>query len=65
LDSQVDGDWRFPSWLPLGAVLLLCAGLIGPELDVLPKLVQGDLGRDLYVAEAVLRGDLPYRDYIW
>lgn len=44
---------------------MLCALVIGPELDVHAKLAQGDHGRDLYAAEAMLRAELPYRDYIW
>jgi len=58
-------DSRLRSWLPLGAALLLCALIIGPGLDVYPELATGDHGRDLYAAEAALRGEWPYRDYIW
>ena len=28
-------------------------------------LAQGDHGRDLYAAQAVLKGDLPYKDFWW
>ena len=28
-------------------------------------LAQGDHGRDLYAAQAVLRGELPYKDFWW
>ena len=28
-------------------------------------LSQGDHGRDLYAAQAILRGELPYKDFWW
>lgn len=58
-------DSRLRPWLPIGAAMLLCALVIAPGLDVYPLLATGDHGRDLYVAEAVLRGEWPLRDYIW
>src|SRR3989338_8018535 len=36
-----------------------------PWHDFQGFLAQGDHGRDLYAAQAVLRGDLPYRDFWW
>ncbi len=36
-----------------------------PELNYYPLLSQGDHGRDLYAAQAVLRGELPYKDFWW
>ncbi|MBI4309609.1 MAG: hypothetical protein HY591_04685 [Candidatus Omnitrophica bacterium] len=35
------------------------------ELDFYPQLSQGDHGRDLYSAQEVLRGKLPYKDFWW
>ncbi len=35
------------------------------KLNFYPQLSQGDHGRDLYAAQAVLRGELPYKDYWW
>jgi len=36
-----------------------------PSFNVLPYLVQGDLGRDLYAYQRTLSGELPYRDYYY
>jgi len=44
---------------------MLCALVVGPKLDVIPALSQGDHGRELYAAQGVLRGEQPYRDYTW
>ncbi len=35
------------------------------KLNYYPQLSQGDHGRDLYSAQAALRGELPYKDYWW
>ncbi len=39
--------------------------LLWPWHDFQEFLAQGDHGRDLYAAQAVLRGDMPYRDFWW
>lgn len=36
-----------------------------PQHNYYPQLSQGDHGRDLYSAQAVLRGELPYKDFWW
>ena len=36
-----------------------------PGLNFYPQLSQGDHGRDLYAAQEVLRGKLPYKDFWW
>src|SRR5580698_7318530 len=50
-------------------VLLLVAivGIIisAPYFNYQDYLSQGDHGRDLYAAQAVYRGELPYRDFWW
>ncbi len=46
---------------------VLCTGIIflGPYANFQSYLSQGDHGRDLYAAQAVYRGELPYRDFWW
>jgi len=39
--------------------------IIFPYANWQGYLAQGDHGRDLYAAQAVLRGELPYRDFWW
>ncbi len=51
----------FFCWLTVAAVLLM--GYF--KLNFYPQLSQGDHGRDLYSAQAVLRGELPYKDFWW
>lgn len=51
-------------WPPL-AVAALSIATLAPGADSIPYLAQGDHGRDLYAAEATLRGEFPYRDYLW
>lgn len=45
----------------------IIAGLIivWPNLNYVELLSTGDHGRDLYAADAVLRGEVPYRDFWW
>ena len=38
---------------------------VWPELNFQDMLAQGDHGRDLYAFEAVLKGQLPYKDFWW
>src|ERR1700733_9682983 len=47
--------------------LVFLAGLLitFPYLNFQDYLSQGDHGRDLYAAQAVYRGELPYRDFWW
>jgi len=45
----------------LGAGILITA----PFADFQDYLSQGDHGRDLYAAQAVYRGELPYKDFWW
>jgi len=47
--------------LVLGAGILITA----PYANFQTFLSQGDHGRDLYAAQAVYRGELPYRDFWW
>src|SRR5471030_2344910 len=47
--------------LVLGAGLLITA----PYINFQDFLSQGDHGRDLYAAQAVYRGELPYKDFWW
>lgn len=46
---------------------ILAAGILitSPYWNFEGLLSQGDHGRDLYAAEAVYRGELPYRDFWW
>ncbi|MDE2223357.1 MAG: hypothetical protein KGK03_09865 [Candidatus Omnitrophica bacterium] len=46
---------------------VLAAGLIItlPSVNFQDFLSQGDHGRDLYAAQAVYRGELPYKDFWW
>lgn len=48
-------------------VLLLISGIFIflPYLDYQVHIAQGDHGRDLYAAEAVWRGELPYQNFWW
>jgi len=48
-------------------LLVLIAGIIitAPYLNFQNYLSQGDHGRDLYAAQAVYRGELPYKDFWW
>ena len=49
-------------------LLLTIAGAIAfslSEINFYPQLSQGDHGRDMYAAQAVLRGGLPYKDFWW
>ncbi len=48
-------------------LLVLICGLIiiAPYANFQAYLAQGDHGRDLYAAEAVYRGELPYKDFWW
>jgi len=46
---------------------VLACGIIftAPYVNYQDFLSQGDHGRDLYAAQAVYRGELPYRDFWW
>ena len=48
-------------------VAVFIAGLIitAPYANYQDYLSQGDHGRDLYAAQAVYRGELPYKDFWW
>ena len=50
-------------------LLLLVFGtgilITAPYARLQGPLAQGDHGRDLYAAQAVLRGELPYKDFWW
>jgi hypothetical protein len=51
----------------LTLLLVLIAGIIitAPYANFQDYLSQGDHGRDLYAAQAVYRGELPYKDFWW
>jgi len=50
----------------IGGLLVLAGILIfAPSINYQSLLAQGDHGRDLYAAEAVWRGELPYKDFWW
>jgi hypothetical protein len=51
----------------LTLLLVLGAGIIitAPYANFQDYLSQGDHGRDLYAAQAVYRGELPYKDFWW
>jgi len=51
--------------LALLAVLVSGIFITAPYLNFQDYLSQGDHGRDLYAAQAVYRGELPYRDFWW
>lgn len=60
-------SWIFPR---RGKIFFLAAFLTGcwllaPYLTFQGYLSQGDHGRELYAAEAVMRGAVPYRDFFW
>ncbi len=45
---------------------IICAAVIYyPSIDYQIQLSQGDHGLNLYAAEAVLRGEIPYKDFHW
>src|SRR5271154_4263409 len=48
-------------------LLVLVAGIFitAPYANFQDYLSQGDHGRDLYAAQAVYRGELPYKDFWW
>src|SRR5271154_7486888 len=48
-------------------LLVLLAGIFitAPYSNFQDYLSQGDHGRDLYAAQAVYRGELPYRNFWW
>ncbi len=48
-------------------LLVILVGIIitAPYANFQDYLSQGDQGRDLYAAQAVYRGELPYRDFWW
>jgi hypothetical protein len=48
-------------------LLVLGSGIIitAPHANYQDYLSQGDHGRDLYAAQAVYRGELPYKDFWW
>ena len=46
-------------------IILLGALINWPYQNFQEFLAQGDHGRDLYAAQAVLRGELPYKDFWW
>jgi hypothetical protein len=52
---------------PLVLLAVVAAGLLilSPFTNYQDFLSQGDHGRDLYAAQAVYRGELPYRDFWW
>ena len=52
---------------PFVLLLVLLAGIIitAPFANYQDYLSQGDHGRDLYAAQAVFRGELPYKDFWW
>lgn len=39
--------------------------LCWPDINFYPQLSQGDHGRDLYAAQEILRGKVPYQDFWW
>jgi len=47
--------------------LLVLAGILIylPSYNLLPFLVQGDIGRDLYAYQRTMEGGVPYKDYYW
>jgi hypothetical protein len=51
----------------LALLLVIVAGglFLSPYLFHQQDLAQGDHGRDLYSVQAVLRGEVPYRDFWW
>src|SRR5476651_2173736 len=51
----------------LTLLLVLIAGIIitAPYANYQDYLSQGDHGRDLYAAQAVYRGELPYKNFWW
>ena len=51
----------------LTLLLVFLAGILitAPYVNYQDFLSQGDHGRDLYAAQAVYRGELPYRDFWW
>ncbi len=53
--------------LAVCAFLVIVAGIIlhWPYHNFQPFLAQGDHGRDLYAAQAILRGEVPYTDFWW
>jgi hypothetical protein len=53
--------YRLFLWLTVLGAVILCL----PQINFYDQLSQGDHGRDLYAAQAALRGELPYQDYWW
>lgn len=51
--------------LILCLTMVIGAVILAPNLDMQLWLANGDHGLNLYGAEAVLRGEKPYRDFTW
>ena len=51
--------------LTLLSVLVIGIIITAPFSNFQDYLAQGDHGRDLYAAQAVYRGELPYKDFWW
>ena len=49
----------------LSLTIILGIIIFSPYANFQNFLSQGDHGRDLYAAEAVLRGEIPYKDFWW
>ncbi|MDE1921085.1 MAG: hypothetical protein KGJ09_07530 [Candidatus Omnitrophica bacterium] len=45
--------------------VLVAVLYVWPDLNYQPLLAQGDHGRDLYAFNAVMHGQLPYKDFWW
>lgn len=54
-----------PFWIFLGLTVVCGIIINAPFHNFQNFLSQGDHGRDLYAAQAVLRGELPYKDFWW
>jgi hypothetical protein len=46
-------------------IVVISLALLFPWLNFQDHLSQGDHGRDLYAGQAVLRGEMPYKDFWW
>ena len=63
LNEMIPAAKREPFFF--GLLILIVIGLWAATLDAQPKLIPGDMGRDLYAYHGTLEGKWPCRDYWW
>mgnify|MGYP003392864804 CR=1 FL=1 len=56
---------RHSFFIFLFLTIILGTIIFSPYANFQDLLAQGDHGRELYAAQAVLRGEIPYKDFFW